>query len=160
MNDTIKLPEEFFKVIQTASAVHKEEWDRVSKLHPDWDHEMVDFDLCGRGFSHRAVVDLAALRHNCSPEVADAVYAMRRAWPEAVRMVNQRSERLAYKCSVRDCENHTDQGSFVGEFCTPCYRYITKGEGKFSQVYRNTMSDVKDGIAKAVHDYLAGVKLG
>lgn len=41
------------------------------------------------------------------------------------------------RCIVKDCENHTDEGRFVGELCGPCWEFITAGTGKFSQAYRN-----------------------
>jgi Na+/phosphate symporter len=42
------------------------------------------------------------------------------------------------KCIVKNCENHSHQGKFIGELCSPCHRYITEGEGKYSQAYRNS----------------------
>jgi hypothetical protein len=41
------------------------------------------------------------------------------------------------KCIVKDCMNHTNEGSFVGELCAPCWDYITNGNGVHSQAYRN-----------------------
>jgi hypothetical protein len=42
------------------------------------------------------------------------------------------------KCIVKNCENHSHQGKFIGELCSPCRRYITEGEGEHSQAYRNS----------------------
>jgi len=42
------------------------------------------------------------------------------------------------KCIVKDCENHADQGLFIGDLCTPCHNFTTTGEGIYSQAYRNT----------------------
>lgn len=41
------------------------------------------------------------------------------------------------KCIVKDCQNQGHQGEFIGILCSPCHKYITKGEGKYSQAYRN-----------------------
>ena len=44
------------------------------------------------------------------------------------------------KCKVKDCENHTDQGVFVGFLCMPCYTFLNTSEGTYSQLYRNTVA--------------------
>ena len=41
------------------------------------------------------------------------------------------------RCIVKDCQNHEHQGRFIGSLCSPCHEYITKGEGRHSQAYRN-----------------------
>ena len=41
------------------------------------------------------------------------------------------------KCIVMDCENHTDEGEFVGDLCSPCHRFVASGRGIHSQAYRN-----------------------
>jgi hypothetical protein len=46
------------------------------------------------------------------------------------------------KCIVKDCQNEHGQGIFFGLLCSPCHAYITKGEGKHSQMYRNTVPEV------------------
>jgi hypothetical protein len=51
------------------------------------------------------------------------------------------------KCIVKDCENHTHQGKFVGELCAPCYEFITEGNGKHSQVFRNTVIAEREACA-------------
>lgn len=33
-----------------------------------------------------------------------------------------------YKCVVKGCSNHSDEGEFVGEFCRPCYTMLTTGK--------------------------------
>jgi len=50
------------------------------------------------------------------------------------------------KCIVKDCLNHQDQGSFVGELCSPCWEFVTKGTGKHSQVWRNTVKSERDSL--------------
>ena len=42
------------------------------------------------------------------------------------------------ECIVKGCENHANQGVFVGDLCSPCHGFITTGEGVYSQAYRNT----------------------
>lgn len=44
---------------------------------------------------------------------------------------------MTCKCIVKDCQNHTHEGRFVGELCMPCWDYITNGNGVHSQAYRN-----------------------
>jgi hypothetical protein len=48
--------------------------------------------------------------------------------------------RFRKRCLVLNCENHTDEGDFVGDLCSPCYGFITKGTGTCSQAYRNAMA--------------------
>ncbi len=31
------------------------------------------------------------------------------------------------KCIVHGCSNHSRQGAFVGDLCSPCYAYLTTG---------------------------------
>jgi hypothetical protein len=52
------------------------------------------------------------------------------------------------KCIVKDCKNHSHQGKFIGDLCSPCYQFITTGEGVYSQVYRNTIAATKEKAAK------------
>lgn len=30
------------------------------------------------------------------------------------------------KCVIKGCENHKDQGLFVGDLCNPCYVYLKR----------------------------------
>ena len=53
------------------------------------------------------------------------------------------------KCKVKDCENHTDQGVFVGFLCMPCYTFLNTGEGAYSQLYRNTVEEEREACAMA-----------
>jgi hypothetical protein len=41
------------------------------------------------------------------------------------------------KCIVMGCENHADEGKFVGDLCSPCHIFVTSGRGVHSQAYRN-----------------------
>lgn len=54
------------------------------------------------------------------------------------------------KCKVKDCENHTDQGVFVGFLCMPCYTFLNTGEGTYSQLYRNTVAAEREACAKVL----------
>ena len=46
-------------------------------------------------------------------------------------------------CKVFGCTNKSNEGTFVGEFCLPCYMYITRSEGTHSQAYRNALKEQK-----------------
>ena len=41
-------------------------------------------------------------------------------------------------CIVKGCSNHRGEGRFIGALCSPCHTFITTGEGKYSQAYRNS----------------------
>jgi len=43
------------------------------------------------------------------------------------------------RCLVMDCSNHTDQELFVGDLCAPCHVFVMKGEGRYSQAFRNSL---------------------
>ena len=57
------------------------------------------------------------------------------------------------KCKVKDCENHTDQGVFVGFLCMPCYTFLNTGEGTYSQLYRNTVAAEREACANVCDSY-------
>ena len=44
-------------------------------------------------------------------------------------------------CIVKGCRNHRGEGLFIGELCSPCHTFITTGEGKYSQAYRNSQRE-------------------
>ena len=44
-------------------------------------------------------------------------------------------------CIVKGCSNHRGEGLFVGALCSPCHTFITTGEGKYSQAYRNSQRE-------------------
>ena len=52
------------------------------------------------------------------------------------------------KCHVKDCENHNHQGLFIGFLCSPCYEFLSTGQGKHSQLYRNTVAAEREACAK------------
>lgn len=65
----------------------------------------------------------------------------------------QRDE-LEMKCIVKNCKNHTHQGQFVGDMCLPCYQFITTGQGRYSQVYRNAAVLESEECAKIADRYV------
>ena len=52
------------------------------------------------------------------------------------------------KCSVKDCENNSYQGDFIGLLCGPCHDFIAGGDGIYSQAYRNMRSAIDTAVAK------------
>jgi hypothetical protein len=52
----------------------------------------------------------------------------------------------ATKCAVKDCENHSHQGKFVGLLCSPCHNFIAGDGGLYSQAYRNSRSMIDAAI--------------
>jgi hypothetical protein len=52
------------------------------------------------------------------------------------------------KCVVKDCENHSHEGKFVGSLCSPCHEFISGEGGLYSQAYRNTRSMIDLAIAR------------
>lgn len=61
------------------------------------------------------------------------------------------------RCIVKDCPNHTDEGNFVGDLCSPCRSYITTGRGRYSAAYRLAERTTKKPGATDV-DILDGAK--
>lgn len=67
--------------------------------------------------------------------------------------------RGARRCAIPGCANHTDEGRFVGELCSPCHSYITLNKGTHSQAYRNEVFKAElRAIAKLLNDN-PGVRL-
>lgn len=56
----------------------------------------------------------------------------------------RRTKRM--KCITHNCPNHSDQGRFIGDLCSPCHQFITTGIGEHSQVYRNAENKNKNNI--------------
>ena len=46
------------------------------------------------------------------------------------------AEAESMKCIVKNCKNHSHEGRFVGNLCSPCYEFVTKGQGVYSQIGR------------------------
>ena len=62
------------------------------------------------------------------------------------------SRKKHVKCVVKDCQNHRDEGEFVGGLCYPCFRFIVEGVDVCctSQAYRNALSFVWPRIKRHV----------
>ena len=70
----------------------------------------------------------------------------------------EQAEQEPVKCIVKNCQNHSDQGKFIGGLCSPCHDYLATGEGKYSQAYRNAQRSVLVVVdVKATADYLDAV---
>lgn len=54
------------------------------------------------------------------------------------------------KCIVKDCPNHSHEGKFVGDLCSPCFNFLAAGEGESSQAYENTVLKEREACAEAV----------
>jgi len=84
------------------------------------------------------------------------------AWFSAWRSVDtcQTKGEEQLKCIVKDCENHTHEGGFVGDLCSPCHEFITTGQGVCSQAYRNTKREwvglTDEEIRQLWHSWLDG----
>jgi len=52
-----------------------------------------------------------------------------------------------FKCAVKDCENHSHQGKFVGLLCSPCHAFVAGDGGLYSQAYRNSRSMIDLAVA-------------
>ena len=50
------------------------------------------------------------------------------------------------KCAVKDCENHNNEGQFVGLLCLPCHRFIAGDGGLYSQAFRNSSDMIKQAV--------------
>jgi hypothetical protein len=50
------------------------------------------------------------------------------------------------KCAVKDCENHSNEGQFVGLLCLPCHRFIAGDGGLYSQACRNSSDMIKQAV--------------
>jgi len=87
--------------------------------------------------------------HNCYQKRVAALEV------ETARLKFALSEyRRQDKCIVKNCKNHTHQGQFVGDMCLPCYQFITTGQGRYSQVYRNAAVLESEECAKIADRYV------
>ena len=59
------------------------------------------------------------------------------------------------KCIIVGCENHQNQGRFVGRLCMPCYEFLVNDSGIYSQAYRNKR--VKDELEILIQEF--GIEL-
>jgi len=49
------------------------------------------------------------------------------------------AKKIVKRCIVWNCTNQTSEGSFIGDLCSPCHQFVTSGEGRYSQAYRNAL---------------------
>lgn len=51
------------------------------------------------------------------------------------------SRKKHVRCVVMGCQNHRDEGEFVGNMCVPCHRFVVEGVDVActSQAYRNAL---------------------
>ena len=61
-------------------------------------------------------------------------------------------------CIVKGCRNHRGEGRFIGALCSPCHTFITTGEGKYSQAYRNSQREWQ-GLTEKEMEKLADTHL-
>ena len=66
-----------------------------------------------------------------------------------------RRKKAKKKCITANCENTSDLGTFVGDLCAPCHEFVTRGEGRYSQAYRNSLRIVSSEFARRMADGLA-----
>jgi len=47
------------------------------------------------------------------------------------------------KCATPNCTNFSHQGTFIGDFCSPCNSHHSGKKSIFSQAYRNEVELIK-----------------
>jgi len=66
-----------------------------------------------------------------------------------------KSKKVKKKCIVGNCKNTSDLRTFVGDLCAPCFEFVTCGEGRYSQAYRNSLRIVSAEFVRLIADGLA-----
>lgn len=61
-------------------------------------------------------------------------------------MMEFKREQPTAKCAVKDCENHTHQGKFIGLLCSPCHKFVSGDGGLYSQAYRNSRAMIDTAV--------------
>lgn len=54
------------------------------------------------------------------------------------------------KCLVKNCENKSEAGMFVGDMCYPCWSFAKTGTEKRSQLYLNALKLFKRNLNKTI----------
>jgi hypothetical protein len=54
------------------------------------------------------------------------------------------------KCLVFGCENHSNQGTFIGDLCAPCHRLITTGEVNYGHDFITTAIKERDAAHQLI----------
>jgi hypothetical protein len=60
------------------------------------------------------------------------------------------------RCEIPGCKNHTDEGCFVGQFCSPCHNYVV---GKSAGSSMNPSQAYQNELVKANFRALSSVRL-
>lgn len=65
---------------------------------------------------------------------------------------------MTTKCIVAGCQNHKDEGRFVGDLCAPCYNMITTGEIKYGTTFIHKLASRSDllELAKKLVEAMSG----
>ena len=125
------LPEKVYKDL--------DEWRQVAKKEAATLCE----SLCGalpQGVTDALLVELLDRKRSLF------VVPMESAAPQPI---NIKTRPAHVKCLVKGCENHSDQGQFVGDLCLPCHDAITsgvvgRGNGFIGVLYRDNRDLVQD----------------
>ena len=56
---------------------------------------------------------------------------------------------MTTKCIVAGCQNHKDEGRFVGDLCVPCYNMITTGRIKHGTTFIHKLASRSDLLESA-----------
>lgn len=73
-----------------------------------------------------------------------------------------KKQKKRVRCAIPGCQNHSDQGQFVGPVCGPCYHFVFEGVDNActSQAFRNAFNFVWPKIqvhmARQLKDCLFG----
>jgi hypothetical protein len=64
------------------------------------------------------------------------------------------------KCINKNCQNHTNEGTFKGDLCYPCYEYLLNGEyNKLSKVIPRLIGAYSSGYHLVTDGTAAGTKV-
>lgn len=58
---------------------------------------------------------------------------------DKIKNSSRSSVRRSKRCIIMDCTNRSNEGTFIGDLCSPCHMFVTSGKGVHSQAYRNAM---------------------
>ena len=50
------------------------------------------------------------------------------------------------KCLVKGCKNRSDQGTFVGDLCYPCYEMLTTGRISYGKTFIHELFKKRNGL--------------
>lgn len=80
----------------------------------------------------RAHVDSIAAKDEWIAKIRDFI---------AKKVEENEKPRIARSCIVYRCENHSDEGVFIGDLCGPCHAFVASPfkASRYSQAYRNAV---------------------